>query len=189
VIALNNRGNVKRGKGDLDGALADYTRAIELFPQYSSAYRNRGIVKSAQRDFPRALADFRKATDLTPSDDYDRYYTWLTRARLGQRREATRDLANVRASRKVTQGDEWSLAIAEFLVGHLNEVEFLAAAQVSDPTTTKSQLCDAYFFSGAVRLLGQDKVGARELFQNSVATGDTTNAAYTSAVAELNGLR
>ena len=42
AIAYYNRGNAKDDKGDLDGAIADYNRAIELDPKLAIAYNNRG---------------------------------------------------------------------------------------------------------------------------------------------------
>src|SRR5438132_126199 len=39
----NSRGLAKETKGDHDGAIADYNRAIELDPKHSRAYRNRRL--------------------------------------------------------------------------------------------------------------------------------------------------
>ena len=39
----NNRGIAKVGKGDFDGAIADYNRALELDPKFAIAYADRGI--------------------------------------------------------------------------------------------------------------------------------------------------
>ena len=41
-LALNNRGNVFSLQGKHYNALEDYSRSIELNPQYSDAYKNRG---------------------------------------------------------------------------------------------------------------------------------------------------
>ena len=42
-------------RGDLDAALRDFTRAIELYPDYAHAYDNRGMVKKAKGDLDGAL--------------------------------------------------------------------------------------------------------------------------------------
>ena len=60
------RGNAKLHKGDLDGALADYDKAIELNPDYVVAYNNRGFTKSKKGDLDGALADCDKAIELNP---------------------------------------------------------------------------------------------------------------------------
>jgi tetratricopeptide (TPR) repeat protein len=53
-----NRGLAKQRKGDLDGAIADYTKAIELKPDLAVAYVNRGNAKQAKSDLDGAIADF-----------------------------------------------------------------------------------------------------------------------------------
>jgi tetratricopeptide (TPR) repeat protein len=42
AIAGVNRGNAYYRKRDYDRAIADYTKAIELDPNYANAYTNRG---------------------------------------------------------------------------------------------------------------------------------------------------
>jgi lipoprotein NlpI len=62
----NNRGNAKRDKSDLDGAIADYNRALELDPKFAAAYNNRGIAKVRKDDFDGAIADYSRALELDP---------------------------------------------------------------------------------------------------------------------------
>ena len=61
---LSNRGWAKQTKGDLDGALADYSKAIQLKPDYATAYSNRGGVKRAEGDLFGAMNDLDKAAEL-----------------------------------------------------------------------------------------------------------------------------
>ena len=42
AIAFNNRGNAYRYRGDTERAIADYSEAIRLKPDYALAYYNRG---------------------------------------------------------------------------------------------------------------------------------------------------
>ena len=54
--------------GDLDGAIADFTRALSLNPVYTRAYTNRGIAYMAKGSFDCAINDFNKALALDPHD-------------------------------------------------------------------------------------------------------------------------
>jgi Flp pilus assembly protein TadD len=63
---LNERGNSKLDKGDFDGAIVDYSKAVELKADFASAYSNRGIAKADKGDFDGAIADYAKAIELRP---------------------------------------------------------------------------------------------------------------------------
>ncbi|MGD1021078.1 MAG: tetratricopeptide repeat protein [Verrucomicrobiia bacterium] len=58
------RGNVKYARRDLDGAIADYSKAIELDPNFAEAYNNRGQIEKQRGDQARADADFAQAAKL-----------------------------------------------------------------------------------------------------------------------------
>src|SRR6478609_8687094 len=57
----NERGIAKGVKGDIDGAIADFTRAIELDAKNAKAYTNRGIAKEVKGDVEGAIADCTRA--------------------------------------------------------------------------------------------------------------------------------
>jgi tetratricopeptide (TPR) repeat protein len=61
-----NSGARKRGKGDLDGAIADYSKAIQLKPDYATAYYDRGAARMAKGDLDASIADYGKAIELQP---------------------------------------------------------------------------------------------------------------------------
>lgn len=67
-------GNAKRAKGDKDGAIADYTNAIQLKPDYAEAYYVRGEVKRARFEWDGAIGDYGKAVQLKP-DYAEAYYS------------------------------------------------------------------------------------------------------------------
>ena len=69
AVSYANRGVEYRNKGDLDRALADYSKAIEVDPKHVLAYYNRCWLRAtANRDLPLALADCDAAIRLAPSD-------------------------------------------------------------------------------------------------------------------------
>jgi len=48
------------------GQIADYTKAIEINPQYVAAYFGRGYAKNELKDYQGAIADFNKALEINP---------------------------------------------------------------------------------------------------------------------------
>jgi tetratricopeptide (TPR) repeat protein len=63
---LDKSGDAKQQKGDSDGAIADYTKAIELNPKDARAYSRRGRAKVSKGDYDAAVADCAKAIELDP---------------------------------------------------------------------------------------------------------------------------
>ena len=61
---LVNRGIEKGKEGDLDGAIADFTRAIELNPKDDAPYYNRAQAKRLKKDATGAIADYTRAIEL-----------------------------------------------------------------------------------------------------------------------------
>jgi tetratricopeptide (TPR) repeat protein len=61
-------GQIKVKTGDWDGAIADFTKAIELNPKSDFAYVSRGVIKRHKRDLDGAIADFSKAIQLNPKN-------------------------------------------------------------------------------------------------------------------------
>lgn len=54
-------------KGDLNGAKADFTTAIDINPWSSDAYNNRGRICHMQNDLEAAVEDFNRALTLDPN--------------------------------------------------------------------------------------------------------------------------
>jgi tetratricopeptide (TPR) repeat protein len=74
-----NRGLIRYERGDLEGAIADYSRALELNPNYALAHNSRGLAywglgqwQSSRGEDPTesyraAIADFTRALELNPN--------------------------------------------------------------------------------------------------------------------------
>ncbi len=73
AVAYNDRGNERAAAGDHQGAIADFTEAIKLQPNYFEAYNNRGNVRFVIGDKQSALADFDRAMQLNPQPTADDY--------------------------------------------------------------------------------------------------------------------
>ena len=62
----NLSGKEKYRQKDYKGAIADYTSAIELDPDFSSAYFNRAFSKDELKYYREAIADYTKAIEIDP---------------------------------------------------------------------------------------------------------------------------
>lgn len=61
-----NRGNALRDRQEYEQAIEEYTRAIEINPDFVNAYYNRGLTYSDLERYQRAIADYTKAVELNP---------------------------------------------------------------------------------------------------------------------------
>ncbi|MDP2886944.1 MAG: tetratricopeptide repeat protein [Ignavibacteria bacterium] len=58
------RATTKHHLGDYQGAIADFTKAISLKPDFANPYNNRGIAYLMLNQKSKALADFMRAIEL-----------------------------------------------------------------------------------------------------------------------------
>jgi len=61
-----NRGNAYDGTGELDQAIAEFTKAIDLAPKLALAYASRGAAYAKKGDPDQTIADASKAIELDP---------------------------------------------------------------------------------------------------------------------------
>ena len=62
------RGCKKLDVGDLDGAMSDFTSAIDKDPLCAPAHYNRALVWDRKGDFDAAILDFSEAIKIEPND-------------------------------------------------------------------------------------------------------------------------
>ncbi len=90
--ALNNRGNEKQEDGDLEGAIADFTEAVELAPEEHAPLYNRGNARSLAGDTAGAMDDYTAAIELSPAFAPAWQRRGLTKQRRGDLHGALEDL-------------------------------------------------------------------------------------------------
>ena len=71
IFAYFNRGNTYAKSKQLDKAIADYNKAIELDSRFKEAYYNRGLVYLYNNDKTSAYGDLSKAGELGLLDAYN----------------------------------------------------------------------------------------------------------------------
>jgi glycosyltransferase involved in cell wall biosynthesis/Tfp pilus assembly protein PilF len=91
-----NRGTVKVRKRDLNGALADFSRAIELEP-HAQYYYNRGNVYFELKQYDNALTDYQQTLKINPRFDLAYFNMGLIWLNLKQTQLACDNLAQAAA--------------------------------------------------------------------------------------------
>lgn len=106
AAAWNNRAAARLRLGDVNGAIADYNKAIELAPNDPEIYYNRGNALVAAGQYQEAIADYTRAIALNPTYAKAIYNRGTVYALLGQR-----DVAQADWSRAVAlEPDPWMKA-------------------------------------------------------------------------------
>ncbi len=191
AIAYFNRGLIKQQKNDLDGAIADNSQALDLDPKNALAYYNRGFAKLAKGNLDGAMADLKQFCDLAPKDHYAddaHLYLWLIAKAQNVRTDPDQELSDALENNWNSPSDDLASKTAAFLLGRINETDYLAIT-APDTKADPGQQCEAWYFAGMKRLLMGDKITAIDYFQKCVATRQTGQNQYLLAQAELQALQ
>ena len=92
-LVLNSRMGPQLNRFEL--ALADYSKAIELQPDFADAYINRGVTHGKMGDLERSLTDLSEGIHLNPNDPNGYYNRGTARYKLEDFDGATEDFTQV----------------------------------------------------------------------------------------------
>lgn len=211
---LLTRGIDHRVRGNFDSAIVDYSRALERNPKSAAAYANRGFVYQLKGEYQRSLADFDSAIALKPDHAtaiknrgrsffyigdfesaardlrdglaYDSSNTyniiWLHIAMQRLHRDDAADFSRQLARIDTTQ---WPAAVANFYRGDTDADALMREAKAISNDSIGNQVCAAAFYIGEHLLWKNDTVGAREHFNQTLASCPHRWSEYTGANTEL----
>lgn len=178
------------GLGDYAAALDDYAKAIPLVSGDGTSWYMRGCALYDLGRWAESAEDLLRAKTL--GDQAGQASTlaclrrWCSRARLGERDEATRELREYLQGRGKPDPDAGNAAIARFLLGEISETELLDPEEPNPGSRpARTSMCGRCFYAGTVRLLDGDARGARALFRRGLETGMANALVYTAMKAEL----
>ena len=173
-------GYEKQKNEDYDGAISDYTIAIELNPNYRFAYSERGYNKIKLKDYSGAIKDYTKAIELDPNDAATSYYNrGYIKNKLRDYESAIVDLRKSieleppsdAVYRELSYAYNWAghykaeLKDYSGAIAYLNKaVEFKLLHQNLDPYYS-----DPYFTRGLLRVKLKDYLGAIEDYTMAIA--------------------
>jgi tetratricopeptide (TPR) repeat protein len=184
ATTFESSGDEKSGKGDWDGAISDYTKAIELDPQDAVAYRDRGDAKAKKEDWDGAIADYSVTVSLDPKDDL-----------------AYSDSGDAKAKK-----EDWDGAIADYSKaieidpkdafyyssrGDAEDKKGDSDGTILDYTKAIELKPDAdyfYVFRGVAKIEKGDYGGASEDFTQAIKLSPNNNEAYDNRGVAKEGL-
>jgi tetratricopeptide (TPR) repeat protein len=86
------QGEEKDKKGDYQGAVAAYTQAIQLNPNYANAYTNRAIARyNHQKDYKGVIEDLNQLLRINPNNSLAYFNRAKARSKLGDEQGASED--------------------------------------------------------------------------------------------------
>ena len=90
--AYHYRGIVRYGMKDLDGALADYNKAISLGLKSSAIYFNRGVIFHQKGQLSDAIESYSRSIEIDPSNARAYYNRAISKLIVDNYKEALQDL-------------------------------------------------------------------------------------------------
>ncbi len=200
ATARFDRGLAKERNDDWNGALADFTQAIELDPKMFLYFLARGTAKETKGDYAGAMTDFDRLVELNPTDAESYTNRGECRQMLGKYAEALADYASAiqidpgtaRDARLLRQlvllqdgssppdslppargpHDAWTKTLAQYVAGRVDETKLWDAAKGENSPPNCAQQTEAGYFVGMMHLLKDDRAGAIDNFHKAMDAGD-----------------
>lgn len=133
--AFHNRGDARKDLEDYAGAVADYTEALRINPQFIWSLRNRGYLLYRYLNQPQqALEDINRAIEISPGDAWSYVDRGSVREGLGEERLALEDYTKALALSPGNPNILYRLGVAQMYLGDAAQAEeYFLAASKADP--------------------------------------------------------
>jgi lipoprotein NlpI len=169
-------------KDDAPLAIADFSAAIRLNPNYLAAYFSRARAYFYSGNSANALADVGRAAQMSPKDAY--MALWLDV--IAQRSNVPSRLAESISNIDMTV---WPAPVVQLFVGRTTLTAVPAAAEDDDPDKKSAKVCEANFYSGELALRQKSSMDEAVRQLRSAATACPPNFTESfAAKAELKAL-
>lgn len=175
-----NRGTDRYTQKDYDGAIADYSKAIRLDPQYTDAYRERGLAREVKKNYAGAIIDLTRAIDLDPKNVNSYYNRGHVKMTMGDSHGAMVDYS------KVIELDPGH-AKAYYFRGVIRGFNLEAADEIADYSKAielDPKYDAAYLSRGIARRLKGDIEGAIADYTEAIKQNPNSKLAYYNRASE-----
>ena len=201
--------------GDLhhyDEAIADYTKALSIRPEYTAAFLNRAVAYARLEKYDLAFADLEQVLKREPGnaaaintrgklnfllgnyeaavEDFKRHLKLrpddIYRMLWLYMSEKHADRASRTSLANYVEGvslDLWPGAFVRLYIGEVPVENFVDSLNKSIGSWDKGSRCEAYFYLGQYYLLNGNKAQALKLFRDAVNTGAISYVEYEFSLA------
>ena len=156
AIACSNRGVAWYAKKNFDRAIADFSEAIQLDPNFINAYINRSLAFQQKQDYARAISDVTRAMQLRGKASFEDYLSRANYYRLsGNPSAALDDIKSAGSAYPDKRGTPYyyNLGWNLYLLGRYDEaIDALTSVIAQQPN---------YYWAYFRRGLSYDKKGDR----------------------------
>lgn len=164
----------KYNKGDYQGAIADYTSALKINPNYDLAYFNRGLARYNLADKQGAIADYNLAIKINPNFSYTYFLRGIVRSELGDTQGA---IADFTLGLKVDPNFAYGY-IVRGITYHLLDDKQAAIADYTLALKIDPNFADAYYHRGSARYYLEDYQEAIADFNSAIKINPNYTDAY-----------
>lgn len=174
------------GLQEFEKAIPSFRRAAELKIDPSDTMRWIGYCRFALGEDQEAIAILKEAVAAKPAmTPYHYLYSYLVLHVAIRRAELS---VTDSPLDEVVDGweSEWARALGRYLLGRLSDKELVKQAKAAtDRSKRDEQLCEAYYYIGATRIVEMDTVAAEVFYERVLGTRQSTFIEFTFARSEL----
>ncbi|MBD3410674.1 MAG: tetratricopeptide repeat protein [Ignavibacteriales bacterium] len=182
AILFTERGNERRQAGDLEGAVAQYDRAIEYDANYGAVYWNRGIAYADMGAYQKAIVDYTSAMDFYAEDPYGLAILYMNRGinkyYLGEFEEAIEDHTKAIRTNPNYGAAYWNRGAAYGEAGLFEDAIVDFSRAIEFYSTRANELAVLYMNRGINRREAGDLDGAVKDYSRAIDLRPDYGAAY-----------
>ena len=177
------RGMAKYSLDDLQGAITDFDKALEIHPMYVRALQYRAICYDKQDEFAKALADYNRANQLDPFDADVLFSRGITYLHLGHYDKAIADYDMVLS---IEKNDALAYVNRGVAKSHLKQYAS-ALADLDEAVRLDIMNPEVYYHRGIVKMECDSFAEAISDFNQAIHFNEKNPLFYYNrAVAEIN---
>lgn len=159
-----NYGVATGSKGDLNGAIAAFNKAIAIDPKYAPAYYNRGFANALANNLDAAIADYNQTIQIDPHYTLAYYQRGSLQGRRGDLDDAISDFTQVIKLDPKYAPAYYNRGHVEYFKGDLDA----ATEQINQGLALDPNSPFSYFIRGLIRHAQGQREPALSDFQKSV---------------------